>query len=38
MSKINAILPDKYQLGLQPIKKKEVTPAPLKLTHARTAV
>jgi hypothetical protein len=24
MSRVNSILPDKYQLGLQPIKKKEI--------------
>jgi len=26
ISRVNSILPDKYQLGLQPIKKKEVIP------------
>ncbi len=24
ISRVNSILPDKYQLGLQPIKKKEI--------------
>lgn len=26
VSRVNSILPDKYQLGLQPIKKKELPP------------
>ena len=26
ISRVNSILPDKYQLGLQPIKKKEIAP------------